>query len=786
MLFLPHSLDVERAQILRDLQADKISEAEAGDRLLAVDPGFAGAYIFLGNARADAGDADEAEALYWKALENGPCSPTPYLALADIRRRFPDDPVSMELTHLAIWKLALSDGIPEAVAARFRELMPKAELDFRDPGAYEELAYAIEEQIGQMTPRPERSPRLEPFRLLNRLQYEAGEGLEEETLRDLLASTETWLPVWRAALREWARRPASLSMDAISFVIATLGECSAPAGLEELLELVNYNDLTLRSHVQWAIWRIGQRDPVQTLEILRGARPAASPSTRCGIAEQIMLLPRETPGIERALRDLLEGFNAFARDEDAGFVLLAVTEALRRHGYRREAKDVLKRYEELLTKKARREVHRILDSDEGYVTQVDDLGIADFDFEDICLDRMLMEDVFDDEDEDEDEDDDIEDESGPPEVLPGRNDPCWCGSGKKYKKCHLASDQEAPQTEPGDEQGDPVFARVYGDILDCASDWHNRADLSAAHRLYFDREPEEGSDEAVMESGFPEWYLIDFRSPSTGRTLVEEYLRRRGPRLPERERLLAESLRAARFGMWEVQRVEEGEGVEMKDLFEGDTFFVHDITASRAMAPGDCDVGRIVRFEDRWQFTGNGLVLPPAGRARIAEIVEAGSSAAGQSPGEFIRAKSHIWERILTRLHRELRTLPRLVNAEGNAFEFGQAVYELLDFEAAAAALRAARMFEDVTSATEAEGTLSFGWLETGVEGPRRSYGHIRLDGRTMTLECNSRERLSIGRQLVEKHAGAFLRHVEDKFTSVEDAFKKMDGAAAPDEPAGP
>jgi methionyl aminopeptidase len=23
-----------------------------------------------------------------------------------------------------------------------------------------------------------------------------------------------------------------------------------------------------------------------------------------------------------------------------------------------------------------------------------------------------------------------------------RNDPCWCGSGKKYKKCHLASDEE--------------------------------------------------------------------------------------------------------------------------------------------------------------------------------------------------------------------------------------------------------------------------------------------------------------------------------------------------------
>lgn len=25
----------------------------------------------------------------------------------------------------------------------------------------------------------------------------------------------------------------------------------------------------------------------------------------------------------------------------------------------------------------------------------------------------------------------------------GRNDPCWCGSGKKYKKCHLAADEKA-------------------------------------------------------------------------------------------------------------------------------------------------------------------------------------------------------------------------------------------------------------------------------------------------------------------------------------------------------
>lgn len=29
---------------------------------------------------------------------------------------------------------------------------------------------------------------------------------------------------------------------------------------------------------------------------------------------------------------------------------------------------------------------------------------------------------------------------------PGRNDPCWCGSGKKYKDCHLPL-EDAQRTE---------------------------------------------------------------------------------------------------------------------------------------------------------------------------------------------------------------------------------------------------------------------------------------------------------------------------------------------------
>ena len=33
-------------------------------------------------------------------------------------------------------------------------------------------------------------------------------------------------------------------------------------------------------------------------------------------------------------------------------------------------------------------------------------------------------------------------EESVPALRPGRNDDCWCGSGKKYKKCHLPEDEK--------------------------------------------------------------------------------------------------------------------------------------------------------------------------------------------------------------------------------------------------------------------------------------------------------------------------------------------------------
>ncbi|MGN0287439.1 MAG: type I methionyl aminopeptidase [Atopobiaceae bacterium] len=40
--------------------------------------------------------------------------------------------------------------------------------------------------------------------------------------------------------------------------------------------------------------------------------------------------------------------------------------------------------------------------------------------------------------------------------VPGRNDPCWCGSGRKYKKCHASSDERMEELYL---QGEEVLPR---------------------------------------------------------------------------------------------------------------------------------------------------------------------------------------------------------------------------------------------------------------------------------------------------------------------------------------
>ena len=57
----------------------------------------------------------------------------------------------------------------------------------------------------------------------------------------------------------------------------------------------------------------------------------------------------------------------------------------------------------------------------------------------------------------------------------GRNDPCWCGSGKKYKNCHMRQDQKLSYAGRASSASPAVgYLQLHAE--------HQKALVDAAHR----------------------------------------------------------------------------------------------------------------------------------------------------------------------------------------------------------------------------------------------------------------------------------------------------------------
>ncbi|MEQ1832794.1 MAG: SEC-C metal-binding domain-containing protein [Candidatus Eisenbacteria bacterium] len=158
----------------------------------------------------------------------------------------------------------------------------------------------------------------------------------------------------------------------------------------------------------------------------------------------------------------------------------------------------------------------------------------------------------------------------------GRNSLCPCGSGKKYKHCCLG--QAEPAQSPtgrlahvrhGTER--PLaqailqqFERKRGDSWMVAA----LRDLAAV-------EPFDESEFALLIPCFI------YQLPLGDQTPAAAFLAERGTRLTEFERSTLECNISGRMSLWEVRRVEPGEGLELFDLLTHETRFVHDVLGSQ-------------------------------------------------------------------------------------------------------------------------------------------------------------------------------------------------------------
>lgn len=171
----------------------------------------------------------------------------------------------------------------------------------------------------------------------------------------------------------------------------------------------------------------------------------------------------------------------------------------------------------------------------------------------------------------------------------GRNDLCWCGSGRKYKRCHLGR-----EALPLAERVDWLYSKAAQHAV--LGGWNDVLSEVGLERCRYDDDPD------ALEAALADPLVLDAVLFEGG--AFAEFLQLRGSLLPDDERLLAQQWLLVQRSVFEVERVDRGRGIVVRDVRTGDTHEVRERAASRQLQPGQLICARVVPAGDTMQIFG--------------------------------------------------------------------------------------------------------------------------------------------------------------------------------------
>lgn len=357
----------------------------------------------------------------------------------------------------------------------------------------------------------------------------------------------------------------------------------------------------------------------------------------------------------------------------------------------------------------------------------------------------------------------------------GRNDPCPCGSGKKYKQCCMNA-QETPS--PEELQWRRVRRAIAGSavkLLDYGRDRYGSSLLDEAWHLFsLSEDAEPFSPDTPHMPVFMPWlffhWLPDERNTSVspaaldGLTLAQAYLRDNARRA---DPLLVEYLQAccaAPFSFYDVVSVQPGKGVTVRDIFNGEEIDVSERTGSRQILTGDILFAKIACLKGIALFEAlTPVTIPPDRRKPILSL----RKRMERSKQPRTRAGLKAWDLDMLATYHEIVApllnprMPQLRNTDGDPLMPHTLVYDIDSpqqaFEALADLCIAANRDELLEEGTRDDAgnltAISFAWLKAGNEMHARwsntIMGSISIDGGRLTVEVNSENRALLFRKLM-------------------------------------
>jgi hypothetical protein len=390
-----------------------------------------------------------------------------------------------------------------------------------------------------------------------------------------------------------------------------------------------------------------------------------------------------------------------------------------------------------------------------------------------------------------------------PREKTGRNDPCPCGSGKKYKQCCLSNSISAL---PGAEMPDTPWSRQRGasdrltaDLLRLLKRDFGDSSFDAWADFNQDEDPVSLSEMPHELAIFSPYVLFEWNPEKTlrrskekpqGGVVVQAYLKKAAHRLSALEHLILEQAITRPVSFYEIVRVHPGRGAVLRDILIGEETEIEEHSGSEMMRPGDVLYAQLWILPDVATLGRSAPIrIPPDRKVEIIKL-------RAQLQRKIKKQNRELSAADLTRYADEVRAVyldirdalskpPKLQNTDGEPFlshkihfntQSAQSTFDAL------ASLAWGVTKEDLLEEAELspDGSLrsiEFAWLKKGNKmhpsWESTVLGHLKIFGKTLLVEVNSANRAKRIREEIEQRLGSQAIHIGTETESPEQMLKQ-------------
>ena len=240
-------------------------------------------------------------------------------------------------------------------------------------------------------------------------------------------------------------------------------------------------------------------------------------------------------------------------------------------------------------------------------------------------------------------------------AKPGRNDPCPCGSGKKYKNCCLNKDRSR-------RIRDSAWKREEQATLERLTAFAQRPEFRtqfvvASNLFWNGNYGVEGINALGREElgRFLDWLVFDYRLEKVKKRIIELFVEEAGPRLTPRELGRVRAWSESYPSLYRIGARSQDGSLVLFDVAQAVEEQVRDEGLSRLGLAGDLVLGRLLHSSEPPHFSWAAILLPAdyeaglAARARTSYRQYEERSTQASWP-EFLSKQGYILNHHLLRL----------------------------------------------------------------------------------------------------------------------------------------